>query len=222
VSSNGRAETAGKCLARRACSAYLKRSLGTLVQGLVCNAGAACCSLRERGPVCFEPKRADEGLAGWLVHCESWTPSGQATSNASDDVGSSVCGSHRRRTPSSCAGQNYAAAWLQRKTHASTPVVSLRQMGCRGGRVASTMPIPPGPAYRFCTIGRLICCRPKWAWSVGMRHIGIASCAWCTSFAGRCRALVAPRRMRPWQTRSGTRHGGDSHRLANCQSSGSA
>jgi hypothetical protein len=136
--------------------------------------------------------------------------------------GLSVCGSHRRRTPSSCAGQNYAAAWLQRKTHASTPVVSLRQMGCRGGRVASTMPIPPGPAYRFCTIGRLICCRPKWAWSVGMRHIGIASCAWCTSFAGRCRALVAPRRMRPWQTRSGTRHGGDSHRLANCQSSGSA
>jgi hypothetical protein len=63
VSSDGRAETAGKCLARRACSAYLKRSLGTLVQALVCDAGAACCSLRERGPVCFEPKRADEGLA---------------------------------------------------------------------------------------------------------------------------------------------------------------
>jgi hypothetical protein len=74
------------------------------------------------------------------VHCESWTPSGQATSNASDDVGPSVCGSHRRRTPSSCAGQNYAAAWLQRKTHASTPVVSVRQMGCRGGRVASSIP----------------------------------------------------------------------------------
>lgn len=29
----------------------------------VCDASAACCRLRERGPVCFEPKRADEGLA---------------------------------------------------------------------------------------------------------------------------------------------------------------
>lgn len=53
-----------------------------------CDAGAACCSSRERGALFV----SSPSLPGecWLVHCESWPPSGQATSNASNDAGLSV------------------------------------------------------------------------------------------------------------------------------------
>ncbi|KAH7082131.1 hypothetical protein FB567DRAFT_99039 [Paraphoma chrysanthemicola] len=148
VGSDGKTETAGKCLARRACSAYLKRSLGTLVQALVCAMRAAA-ALRERGPVCFEPKRADEGLACWRVHCESWTPSGQATSNASNDVGLSVCGSHRGCTPSSCAGQNYAAAWLKLASPPQRTPPRLSNAAANGSSTRRTgRIIPSRPSHR--------------------------------------------------------------------------
>lgn len=100
----------------------LVKSLGTLVQRLECDAGAAYCSHAGEGPVCFQPKLVGEG---WFVLCTSWPPSSQATPKCDDDVGFSACAGLvgdvplEQRGPEKCG--RLAQACRDTPVHASTP-----------------------------------------------------------------------------------------------------
>jgi hypothetical protein len=78
-------EAAGKGLARRARSAYLRKRSGDAgTNPDVCDADAGCCSYAGEGPVCFQPKLAG---SGWLVHLHPGRHQAKRRRNATTTLG---------------------------------------------------------------------------------------------------------------------------------------
>ena len=115
-----RTGTAGKCLARRACSAYLKKSLGTLVQALVSAMRARPAAARGREGPCLFRAQACPANVGLCTANPGRHPAKRRATRATT-LGLAWCGSHRGCAPRPTRARIMRPPGSSSQVHASTP-----------------------------------------------------------------------------------------------------
>jgi hypothetical protein len=194
----------------------LEESLGTLVQALVCAMRARPAAACGRGALFVSSPSVP--TRDWLVGVCTVNPGRHQTkrrATRATTLGLVPAGLIGDAPLVAARAKIMRPPGSSAKTHPSASLhacLVLRQMRCRGGRIGSS--IPSGPLHRFAPLRPANIMRPK-------ADIVRADAPYWhrlvrpAQSVGRCRVLVAPRRIRPRDLLAAQvrERGGDSHGL---------